>query len=336
MSWPLIDILKLHHPEDTEKSSVRAFGGLELNKEFNELCSDFVEKQQISYKRLAKDFFNVNHNSVQSWRGFNKKYPNGHPIPLWALGKILELLNLRYEEKHREIIEKIHYLQCGRVSEKIKAVKHLTPDLIKLCGAHAADGSLYGAKKRGVLSAVWDIGDQEKENIVETGKWIEKIFGFKPVLKKKGNMAYMRSNKQVLSRYLTQIFDFPIGRKTEIVKMPKILYGNDERILDSDGNALLKLQLGFAKEVINFDGHSTLSGRVVQVGLGSNSKELLKNVSSIFDHFGVKFNHYENKILTTSYKEGRKLYSLGIFRGQKRKKFVNLILQHTPKAEKHP
>jgi len=337
MSWPLIDILKLHHIDDTEKSSVRAFGGLNLNKIFDELCKAYAKKNKIIYKALAKEIFRVNPNSIQSWRGFNTKYNFGHPIPIWALKKILEINNLEYSEKHKEIIKNIEYLQCGRVSIKLKAQIFLTPELARICGAHAADGSLNAANNRGPISARWDLGDQEKENIKEARNWIGIAFGFKPILMQKGKMAYTWSNRQILSRYLTQIFDFPIGEKSEIVKIPKIFQEKDNRILDVyDKEISLKLQLEFAKEVINFDGHSTLSGNVIQVGFGSKSRQLLSDVKNIFQKFGVNFHIYNDKILTTSFKESKKLYSIGLFRGQKRKKFENLILQHARRTEKHP
>lgn len=335
--WPLIDVLKLHHPKDTEKSSVRALGGLELNRIFNELCGSYVTKNKISYKALAKEIFKTNPASLFNWRGFNPNYPNGHPIPLYALQKMLELHKLQNTDKHKEIVKCIKHLQCGRVSEKVNAQIYLTPELAKICGAHAADGCLNGVKNKGPLTARWDMGDQEKENINEAIKWIEICFEFKPIIMQKGKMAYVWSNKQVISRYLTQIFDFPIGPKSDIVKTPRILLQKDERLLDDANEGILRqLQLEFAKEVVNFDGHSTLSGRVVQVGLGVNSKELLKEVRDIFQKFGVNFHLYETKILTTSHEESRKLYLLGLFRGYKRQKFENLILQNTRKVEKQP
>lgn len=337
MSWPLLNILELHHPEDTEKSSVRASGGLDLNRIFDELCKNYLVKNKISYKKFAIETFKVNPNSLQNWRGMNRIYKNGHPVPLWALKKILQLNGLEYAEKHKEIIKHITHLQCGRVSGVVRAETYLTPELAKLCGAHAADGSLSLVKGRSPVSARWDLGDQEKENILEARKWIEKCFGFSPILMQKGNMAYTWSNKQVISRYLTQIFDFPIGGKTEIVKTPRVLLEGDKRVLDGQTKeTLVKLQLEFAKEVINFDGHSTLSGGVVQTGLGMNSTQMLEEVKKIFQNNDVNFHIYPEKILITSYKESRKLYSLGLFRGQKRAKFENLILQHARKAEKKP
>jgi len=226
-------------------------------------------------------------------------------------------------------------LQCGRVSDKVRAEISLTPELARFCGAHAADGCLNLVKGKGPLTARWDLGDQEKENVLEVRNWIKKSFGFRPILMQKGKMSYTWSNKQVLSRYLTQIFDFPIGRKTEIVRTPKILLENDERILEKvNTDTLTKLQIEFAKEVVNFDGHSTLSGKVIQVGLGSNSKQLLEDVRNIFEKVSINFHIYNDKILTTSYGESKKLYSIGLFRGQKREKFRKLILQHARKAEK--
>ena len=175
--WPLIDLLELHYPEDSEKCSVRAFGYNRLNKLFGWLCQEYLNKNSMTYKNLAKFVFRVNFNSIQNWRGFNHKYKDGHPIPLWALKKILELTDLNKTDKHIEIIKNIKYLQCGRVSEKIKAEIFLTPELAKLCGAHAADGCLNGAKNKGPLSARWDLGDQEKENVLEARNWIKKLSG---------------------------------------------------------------------------------------------------------------------------------------------------------------
>lgn len=323
--WPLIDILKLHKTDDTEKSSVRAFGGAELNRQFGMLYMQYVKQTKTDFKTMARKVFGVNPNSIQNWRGMNKKYPEGHPIPIWALNKILDLLHLQHTEKHIEIIKNIEYLQCGRISKKVNAVKYLTPTLAKLCGAHAADGCLYKFKDR-VSTINWEIGDKEKENIEAVKKWLFELFGLKIKTTKRGNMYYFWTNMQVVSRYLTQIFDFPTGKKSEIVKEPKIFSGNDNRLLSSiEEGDKWKLRLEFAREVINFDGHSTITGRIVSVGLGSNSPYLLNNVSETFKHFGIHFNKYPTKILTTSGKESKKLYPLGIFRGAKRKKFENLL-----------
>ena len=331
-----MDILQLHHPKDTEKSSVRAFGGLDLNKMFDELCRIYMDKTKTSYKNLAKEIFKVNPNSIQNWRGANPKYKNGHPVPLWAISKILQINALKGKEEHINFVKNIKYLQCGRVSEVTNAQIYLTTELAKLCGAHAADGSLSMLKERGPLSAKWDLGDQEKANIEEAIRWLETSFGFKPVIIQKGKMSYIWSNRQVISRYLTQIFDFPIGNKTETVSMPKILSGNDNRILErGDEEILSNLQLEFAKEVINFDGHSTLSG-VVQTGFGSKSKKLLEDVKNVFQREGINFHIYQDKILTTSFNESRKVYEAGLFRGKKREKFEKLILQNARKAEKYP
>ena len=336
MNWPLLDILRLHCPDDGEKSSVRATGGLKLNKIFDDLCTQYCKNKKISYKTFARSVLKVNPNSVQNWRGKNPRYEDGHPIPLWALGKLLELNRLKQTETHRNVVKTIEYLYCGRVSERTKAQIYLTPDLAMLCGAHAADGSLNGLKNRGPISARWDLGDQEKENVMQTRNWIWNAFGFKPILMKKGKMSYTWSNRQIMSRYLTQMFDFPIGEKSNTVSVPRIFLGEDDRILSENTDVMPKLRLCFAIEVVNFDGHSTFSGGVVQVGLGSNSKKLLKEVNEIFQKNGVNFHVYDNKILTTSSKESKKLYSIGLFRGQKRKKFESLILQHAPKAEKNP
>ena len=55
MKYPIIDILKLHHLEDTEKSALRAYGGKELNVLFNELCYSYIDYSSFKQKDLSKE-----------------------------------------------------------------------------------------------------------------------------------------------------------------------------------------------------------------------------------------------------------------------------------------
>ena len=325
--YPLIDILRLHHPEDSEKSAVRAYGGIKLNELFNELCLSLVKYKSMRLKQLT-DVFGVNPNSIKNWRGLNCKYKEGHPVPLWALEKILELTNSRYGAGHREIIKTINHLKTGRTAKRVRAAIYLDENLARLCGAHAADGSLYGWKDRGPVTARWDIGDLEKSNIDAAREWIKELFEIDTPELSKGRMSYTWSNMQVISRYLTLIFDFPIGRKTETVKEPKILSGNDNRLLTSLSKDMSnKLRLEFAKEVINFDGHSTMTGGIVSVGLGVNSPHLRSSIAEIFGNYRISFKNYEKhrKILTTSKLDADKIHNIGVFRGKKRIKFEKLL-----------
>ena len=291
------------------------------------MCLYLVEYKSQRIMELA-DQFGVNPNSIQNWRGLNKKYKNGHPIPLCVLDKILELINSRYGARHREIVKTIKYLQCGRTAKKVKAVIYLDENLAKLCGAHAADGSLSGLKNRGPISAKWDLGDLEKSNVDAIRSLIENIFGIKLPKLYKGKMSYTWSNMQIITRYLTRIFDFPIGNKTNIVKEPKIFYQEDSRLLTPlTKNMSIKLRFEFAKEVINFDGHSTITGGIPSIGLGCNSPQLRKSVSEIFFNYGIVFKNYENhkKILTTKKFYAKRILNLGVFRGNKRKKLKKLL-----------
>lgn len=327
---PVIDIIALDHPSDSEKSLIRAFGGKKLNKIFDELCRKLSKKLKLSHKRIAQEIFQVNPASLRNWRGQNTKYPNGHPIPLRALSKILESLGLKNSKKHILLVSCIKKLRSGRTgsSKECKAVTRLTLDLARLCGAHAADGCLCAKHGRGVLTARWDLADQEKTNVMAVRKWIRKLFGIEVKLEKKTNGYYVKSTKQILVRYLTRIFDFPIGKKSYEVSEPKIFREGDCRILTKiPENYRKQLRLNFAKEVINFDGHSTRSGGIVSIGLGCKSKHLRRSVVEIFQLFGIKFRNYEkyNKLLTTSKKDAEKLYLLGLFRGEKRKKLKRLL-----------
>jgi hypothetical protein len=337
-----INILCLHHPNDSEKSAVRALGGRELNAIVDEFVTEMSEKQKLNNKQIAKQIFAVNPNSIQNWRGRNSEYPEGHPVPLWALEKCLQSNQNSDKDKARiRIIKNIEELQCGRVGKTVKAVTELNPSIAKLCGAHAADGSLYLQAERGPITSLWEIGDQVKENIEAVQQWTKELFNVQLDIKKKGAMYYVRSDMQVIPRYLIRVFDFPTGEKSHTVREPSILSDSrDGRVLGTiTEEERWSLRLDFAKEVVNFDGHSTKTGGIVSVGLGSESSEMRKNLCEIFERFGVKFRNYDahNKMLTTSWEQSRKLFDLGLFRGQRRTKFkISLCNYRTPRAEKYP
>ncbi len=320
----LINILCLHHPKDSEKSAVRALGGKELNAMVDEFTSNMSKKLKLNNKEIAKQIFKVNPNSIQNWRGRNSRYPEGHPVPLWALERCLDVLP-ENKNKHIKLIRNIKQLQCGRVATTVRAVTVLNSQIAKLCGAHAADGSLYLQHRRGPITSIWEIGDHEKSNIEAVQQWTQDLFEVELDIQKKGAMYYMRSDLQVIARYLIQVFDFPTGEKSHTVREPPILSNpNDVRLLEEiTEKERWSLRLDFAKEVVNFDGHSTTTGGIVSVGLGSESSELRGNLCKIFEHFGVKFRNYDrhNKMLTTSWEQSRRLFELGLFRGQKRMKF---------------
>jgi hypothetical protein len=339
-SMPLIDILRLHDPTDSEKSAIRAFGGIKLNKSFDKLVRTLASRTNLSYHELARNVYAVNPNSLQNWRGFNAHYPNGHPIPLGAIDRTLDLLQLKRTETHRGMLRDIKYLQCGRVARRVKAAKELGSDLAKLCGAHAADGSMTSQKGRRATTVQWMLGDQERANIIAVRRWVQKLFGFELDVRRKRKMYYVRASMQVLPKYLSRIFDFPVGEKSHSVSEPIIFGKSDSRLLSmmTEDDAW-KRKFEFACEVVNFDGHSTVSGRTVSVGLGSASPKLRRDLLETFCHFGVKFHNYDahDKMLTTSLVDARKLYSLGLFRGAKRRKFAIILGRwRISKAEKHP
>jgi hypothetical protein len=338
---PLIDMLRLQDPTDSEKSAIRATGGTKLNKLFDKLVRTLANRSKLSYRELARDVYRVNPNSLQNWRGFNPLYPDGHPIPLWAIERTLNLLELKRTETHRRMVRSIRYLQCGRVARRVRAAAELGCELAKLCGAHAADGSISSQKGRRANTVEWMLGDQERANIIAVRRWIYRVFGIELQIRRRTKMYYVRTSMQIIPRYLTRIFDFPVGEKSHSVSEPEILNNPSEgRLLSGMTKAQKwRLKLEFAREVVNFDGHSTITGRIVSVGVGSASPRLRKELVETFRHFGVEFRNYEahKRIASTSLAEAWKLHSLGLFRGAKRRKFTIILDRwRIPKAEKHP
>ena len=176
----LVDVLCLHHPKDTEKSSVRALGGRKLNSVMEDMVSRISREHQYTRKHMAIDILHASPNSLWRWCGNDPKYPEGHPIPLWALKDCLGLLGQNLNlNLHVKIVRNITNLQCGRVAKTVRAVTSLEPELVQLCGAHSADGSLTLQHNRGPISSTWDLGDQELSNVLAVQKWIHNLFGIK-------------------------------------------------------------------------------------------------------------------------------------------------------------
>jgi hypothetical protein len=321
--WPIIDILKVDPEFRTEKSAIRA---IPESKELNEITEQLIDNLNLSKREIAKNF-NVSKASIEAWCG----HPNSeiHPVPLWILDRLVNL-NGDSKELRMKINSLINKVRCGRTGNIHILPKLLTPPLAAFVGAHIADGSI--STIGGSSSLNWELADGEKDNVEMCKKWIKEIFSIDlPVRKcKKARAWKLQTRIQIIPQFLIKIFDIPVGKKDEIVKEPPIIKmpENDKRLLTKPSlEEKRELELWFAKGVMNFDGHCTISGGTPTVCIGSNSVQLLLDLYRIFRENGVSFHLFlkHKKIMTTSKDESRKFLELGCFENAKQEKLKFLV-----------
>jgi len=327
--WPLIDILKLDPTPKSEKSACRA---IPQSHELHEIVEQLIDMKNLSKRKFAR-IIGVNKNSVECWCG-RLTHQEINPIPLWVLDKLVSGIEseISWRIKINSLISRV---RIGRTGKIHKPPKFLTPQLAGIIGAHVADGSLSLISGR-KTSLDWQLADGIKENVEMVRDWIKNTFNeFLTVKKfKKANAWFIRSRSQLIPKFLVNIADMPVGEKSNIVEEPSILKFplRDKRLLTKPTKAQQgELELWFAKGVMNFDGHCTLTGKVPCIGIGSNSKKLLKDLKRIFEEKGVNFHNFEDhkKILTTSHDSAMKFAALNCFENSKKEKLLRFLATST-------
>ena len=321
--WPLLDILQLDKNPKSEKS---AFRGIPSSRELHEIVENLISSKNLTKKDLAKQL-KVNINSILAWCGRLKNSP--HPVPLWFLNYI-STWSVNPLRTKKEIIMLIEKIRCGRTGTLQSFPRYLTPQLALLVGAHAADGCISLVSHRNCLH--WELSDRYRENLEKISKVIYSLFKLQLEIRKfnRANAYYIRTRKQIIPRFLTDIFDMPIGEKSSLINEPKILKHpqKDKRLLTKPTTQQAKeLRFHFFKGVMMFDGFCTLSGGIPVIGIGSKSSQLLKDIKKISEEYGINFKHYPQaqKLLTTSIKDARKILKANIFEGAKKEKLEKLL-----------
>ena len=127
--------------------------------------------------------------------------------------------------------------------------------------------------------------DSDKRSMEYLKKLIFTLFGYHIKIetkkKEKGGYYYVHFSNKILGRYLKNIFDFPVGKKSSTVNVPKLIK-----------NASFSIQRAFVRGLIQFDGSVRMNGNVA---LSTNSKQLLNFVLSTFKKDKLEGNIWESK-----------------------------------------
>lgn len=149
-------------------------------------------------------------------------------LPLIFLQKLLffwqsacEKTCAEAESKKLELFDCIESMRVNLNSSKpVSVPQHLTIQLCKIAGAHAADGTL--------ADNFLCITDRNRESVVAFQQWIFESFGVKPKIVQKGpNEWKLAFHNKVITRYLKTFFGFPSGTKHLTVSEPQIIKDAD-------------------------------------------------------------------------------------------------------------
>ncbi len=108
-----------------------------------------------------------------------------------------------------------------------------------------------------------EFADFDRSSLHYLRKLILKLFGYQIKIKpmKGKNGYYVHFSNKIIGRYFKNIFNFPIGKKSNTVDAPKLIK-----------NASFPIRKAFVRGMIQFDGSVKRNGRVV---FSTNSRHLM-------------------------------------------------------------
>ena len=264
-SYMKIDLFLLHddYLDDNPKKCIVA-SGTKLKKEISTHILDLIEK---GWTRRKLTFYFMKRLKFSKETCNRLVYLRKEFYHLVFLRELLKL-NKSYNKRF-ELQEKIDCIKACQPPLRIyPAIKTITPELCKLAGAHAADGTIhkqYFSLSEGYLSSMKALQC-----------WIQNIFGFKYKIKTVSAHEWkIDFSSKIITRYLTRILGFPNGNKTEFVEIPKIIKQLD-----------YTLQKDFAKGFMTFESGIGIKNEVELCVL---SKNIIEDLAKVFKNAKVKF-----------------------------------------------
>ncbi len=156
--------------------------------------------------------------------------------------------------------------------------------------------------------------DEDKQAVEYYGQLLEKCFGIKrPEITYYHNAWGFNICNKIIGRFLRCIFDLPIGKKSEIVKEPKIIRESS-----------LKCRRAFACGVMTFDGTVELRR---SIRLDVKSKYLRDSIKEILNLDEINVTNYE-------YKNGYTFHSPINLKPEIARKWLSYFIEGTEKHQK--
>jgi len=274
------DLFELHADKDLKKPgwswiTVKGTGLLQkLRSIITEILGEGITRWALS-NAIAKELKCSPYTICLHIRGIEKNRREWVALPIiisicdiW--GKMCKKSSHEKVSVKRELQGYSELIRGSAISQPVPAVKHLTVDLCKIAGAHAADGSI--SKK--YLQITLD--DSDKNALIAYTKWIKRCFNLDVKVKVRKTKSHYRISfyNKIVSRYLHQLLGFPYGEKSNIVGEPHLIK-----------QAPLEFRKAFVTGVMTFDGYIQMN---CVIGIDLNSLSLIGSVVDILEKLGLR------------------------------------------------
>jgi putative ABC transport system ATP-binding protein len=221
------------------------------------LVKRIFNRLEVSRKKVCTEL-NILPGTYDCWLRNNN-------IPLYQFRRVLELYGNNLNNYKNDIS-----LTGFCSGHKIKVPLITTEDLLELYGFLAGDGYLDVQSVR-----VTNLDKEIREKIIKLSK---KVFGVVPTETYKTVDIY----KSVVKSFFANVFDFPLIRKSWNIKIPDFIFKCSDKEI-----------AGFIRGL--FDCDATVSKDKREVSITLASKELIKQLQTLFLRFGIH-TRYSEKI----------------------------------------
>ncbi len=189
----------------------------------------------------------------------------------------------------------------------------ITPEIAELAGAFAADGCL----QKNYLCMWGNITEDREYYDSVLVPMYEKCFNIKlkPHEKKSNSVYGFYLCKRDIVKFFNEILGFPIGSKTYIVRVPKIIRNsNSKEILSSfvrgftDCDGCLNFHKRYAKGYKEFSRKYNTYPRIT---LDSVSEDLINDIAKLVENIGVNCNISKTKAKLSNEKDKHRIWIRG-------------------------
>tara|TARA_B100001971_G_C18211428_1_gene550956 strand:- start:680 stop:1708 length:1029 start_codon:yes stop_codon:yes gene_type:complete len=306
------DLFKLHDPHiDVRPKSWICAGGENLKSKLFELLNEICDTKRVSKSSIMR--------SIARNLGccFSNIKRTMYIRKIFSLPIIMELLDLwstKLNRSEMELIDKKKELQDSietlksnsSLARPVKAVKRLSIDIAKICGAHAADGWIdRRIFPDGFYGYYFTLRDGDKRSVIAFRNWIKNEFGIECRINNRYRRCYsIEFLNKIFLRYLHVFFGFPCGKKSDIVQEPNLIK-----------NSNFELRKAFALGVMTFDGAVCKD----RVELLMRSRSLRDSIFKIVNLGGIR------KIYSTPHPDKLDRWRLYSSRSVKNEEFMNWL-----------
>lgn len=258
-----IDLFEL-----TDENDIKARSNDALRESLKSMITGIKDRENVSWKDSA-ELLGITYETL--WDYMNRS----QNIPLSFIK------NVSNPNERTGIQKNIQELVYGRFSSfrRVTVPKEISTEMVKIAGAIISDGylqeeaKLFNSGRYGQTSRIV-IRDQSRNAVNLCCQWFNKVFNLDLRPKEGKNHWYISFNNKIVFRYFSRIFKIPVGEKSSIVTVPKVVMKSSD------------LKRAFVQSVFLFDGG--IDHRTGYAEIGLKSRELVYGIAEILSEFGVK------------------------------------------------